>query len=76
MLDLIPGQLLNISNSFTTWFACCHFDETNFLTLGGGIKKLKKEISWNVSLLSHLESRTDERELEIQKIIHLQNIAH
>ena len=39
---------------FTAWFTNCHFNEINFPTLGGYIKKLEKEITWNVSLLSHL----------------------
>ena len=30
---------------FTARFADCHFNETNFPTLGGGIKKLEKEIA-------------------------------
>ena len=37
---------------------------------------LKKEITWNVSLLSHLDPYTDQCELEVQKIIHLQNILN
>ena len=61
---------------FTARFADCHFNETNFPTLGGGIKKLEKEIAWNASLLSHLDPRTNQCELEVQKIIHLQNIAN
>ena len=46
------------SDVFTAQFADCHFNETNFPTLGGGIKKLENEILWNVSLLSHLDPRT------------------
>ncbi|KAL4026480.1 hypothetical protein IC575_014911 [Cucumis melo] len=60
---------------FTARFADCHFNETNFPTLGGGVKKLKNEIAWNVSLLSHLDPRTKQCELEVQKIIHLQCVA-
>ncbi|KAL4021530.1 hypothetical protein IC575_020332 [Cucumis melo] len=61
---------------FTARFADCQFNETNFPTLGGGIKKLKNEIAWNVSLLSHLDPRTKQCELEVQKIIHLQSVAN
>ncbi|KAL0558683.1 hypothetical protein IC582_003263 [Cucumis melo] len=61
---------------FTTRFANCHFNETKFSTLGGGIKKLTNEIAWNVSLLSHLDHRTKQCELEVQKIIHLQSEAN
>ena len=42
---------------FTTRFVDCHFNETNFPTLAGEIKKLEKEIAWNASLLSHLDPR-------------------
>ena len=74
MLDLNPhDQLLNIlnltSDIFTTRFAKCHFNETTFPILGGGIKKLENEIVWNVSLLSHLDHRTKQCVLEVQKII-------
>ncbi|KAL0553873.1 hypothetical protein IC582_007777 [Cucumis melo] len=61
---------------FTARFADCHFNETNFPTLGEGIKKLENEIAWNVSLLSHLDPRTKQCELEVQKIIHLQSVAN
>ena len=37
---------------------------------------MEKEITWNASLLSHLDPRTNQCELEVQKIIHLQNIAN
>ncbi|KAL4025795.1 hypothetical protein IC575_014201 [Cucumis melo] len=61
---------------FTARFADCHFTEINFSTLRGGIKKLENEIAWNVSLLSHLDPRTKQCELEVQKIIHLQSVAN
>jgi hypothetical protein len=44
--------------------------------LGGKNKKLEKEINWNESSLSHLDPRTKQCELEVQKIIHLQNLAN
>ncbi|XP_058733845.1 uncharacterized protein LOC131605515 [Vicia villosa] len=61
---------------FTARFADCHFDESNFPTLGGENKKLEKDISWNEVSLSHLDPRTKQYELEVQKIIHLQNLAN
>ena len=51
-------------NIFTAQFDC-HFNETNFTMLQEGIKKLEKEITWNVSLLSHLDPHIDQYELEI-----------
>ena len=50
---------------FTARFVDCHFNETKFSILGVGIKKLEKKITWNVSLLSHLDPRTDQCELEV-----------
>ena len=37
---------------------------------------MENEIVWNVSLLSHLDPRTKQCELEVQKIIHLQSVAN
>ena len=37
---------------------------------------MEKEIIWNVSLLSHLNHRIDQCELDVQKIIYLQNIVN
>uniref|UniRef100_A0A2N9ITN2 Reverse transcriptase Ty1/copia-type domain-containing protein n=1 Tax=Fagus sylvatica TaxID=28930 RepID=A0A2N9ITN2_FAGSY len=45
----------------------------------GGEKSLpeaRREITWNVSTLSHLDPRTNQSELEVQRIIHLQGIAN
>ncbi|KAK2375011.1 hypothetical protein QL285_075932 [Trifolium repens] len=61
---------------FTARFADCHFDESNFPTLGGDNMQLGKEISWNELPLSHLDPRTKQCELEVQKIIHLQSLAN
>ena len=36
----------------------------------------RHEITWNVLMLSHLDSRTNQCELEVQRIIHLQGIAN
>ena len=60
---------------FRARFADCHFNETVFRQLGGGGKLIpggRHEITWNASTLSHL----DQRELEFQMIIHLQNLSN
>ncbi|KAJ9560562.1 hypothetical protein OSB04_005722 [Centaurea solstitialis] len=61
---------------FTARFADCHFDEAMFPTLVGESKMLVNDIVWKNSSLTHLDHPTKQRELEIQKIIHLQNIAN
>ncbi|XP_060200651.1 uncharacterized protein LOC132628919 [Lycium barbarum] len=61
---------------FTARFVDCHFDESIYPALGGENKQLKKEIDWNVISFSHLDPRTNQCELEVQKIIYLQNIAN
>ena len=61
---------------FTARFADCHFDELSFPTLGGENKPSEKEISWNELSLSHFDPRTKQCELEVQKIIHLQNLTN
>jgi len=61
---------------FTTRFAYCHFDESNFPVLGGEKMQLKKDFSWNEFSLSHLNPRIKQCELEVQKIIHLQSLAN
>ena len=40
------------------------------------MKKLEKEITWNVSLLTYLDPCIDQCVFEVLKIIHLQNIAN
>ena len=56
----------------------CHFDEQVFLSLGG--EKIKtnerREIAWYASSLSHINPRTNQSQLEVQRIIHLQDIAN
>ena len=69
-------------NVFRARFADCHFNETVFPQLGGGgggvklIPEGRHEITWNASTLSHLDQRTNQCELEVQMIIHLQNLAN
>ena len=36
----------------------------------------RREITWNASTMSHFDSRTNQYELEVQRIIHLQNISN
>ena len=61
---------------FMTCFVDCHFDEAIFLVLGGEKKQLEKEITWCEPSLSYLDTRTNQCELEVQKIVHLQAVAN
>ena len=63
---------------FKARFKDCHFNETIFPPLGGekSLPEARREITWNVSTLSHLNPRTNQCELEIQRITHLQGIAN
>ena len=38
--------------------------------------KARHEITWNISTLSHLDPRTSQCELEVQRTIHLPGIAN
>ena len=71
-LELLTGDLL------TAWIADCHFDEQFFPSLGGEKIKINEqhEITWHASSLSRLDHRTNQRELKVQRIIHLQNITN
>ena len=70
----------NITSSdvFKACFADCHFDKSVFSALGGD--KLQPEAQrksiWNASTLTHLDHRTNQCELEVQRNIHLQSIAN
>ena len=60
---------------------CCagyHFNETIFPPLGGEelVPEERSEIIWNALTLTHLDSHTNQCELEVQRIIHLQNFAN
>ena len=63
---------------FRARFADRHFNETVFPQLGGekSIPERRHEITWNASTLSHLDQRTNQCELEVQMIIHLQNLSN
>ena len=43
---------------------------------GGENKQITKEISWHTTSLSYLNPCINMSELEVQKIIHLQNVAN
>ena len=61
---------------FTARFADCHFNEDEFPALGGGINRIPKEITWCTPSLLHLDPPTNQREREVQKIVHLHNLAN
>ncbi|RVW59189.1 Copia protein [Vitis vinifera] len=63
---------------FTARFADCHFNESVFPSLGRekSIPEERREISWKTSTMTHLDPRTNQCELEVQRIIHLQNLAN
>ena len=63
---------------FRARYANCHFNEIALPPLGGEklIPEERREITWNASTLSHFDPRTNQCELEVQRIIHLQNLAN
>jgi hypothetical protein len=63
---------------FKTRFEDCHFNENIFPSLGKEKLLLEagQEIIWNNSTLSHFDPRTNQYELEVQRIIHLQSIVN
>ena len=78
-LSIIKYLEPTIGDLFTTRFVDCHFDESTFPSLGGEKKNGDphvKEITWNATALSHLDPRTKMCEQEVQRIIHLQNVAN
>ena len=64
--------------SFIARFANCHFDESVFPPLGGDkpINNKWREITLNTPSLLHLDPRTKQSELEVQRILHLQDLAN
>ena len=67
-----------IGDVFTTRFADCHFNENLFPPLEGekSVLEKRREITWNASVMSHFDPRTNQSEMEVQMIIHLQNLAN
>nr|AAK91878.1 Putative copia-type pol polyprotein [Oryza sativa]AAP52115.1 retrotransposon protein, putative, Ty1-copia subclass [Oryza sativa Japonica Group] len=61
----------------TARYADCIFDEDHFPTLGG-VRHLEecRDVIWNATGMQSLDPRTSEVELEVQRIINLQNIAN
>ena len=64
-------------NLFTARFTDCHFDESVFPPLGGDKPIYNKwcEITWNTPSLLHLDPHTKQSELEVQRILHLQDLT-
>ena len=56
----------SIGDVFTTRFADCHFNENLFPPLGGekSVPEEQREITWNASIMSHFDLRTNQSELE------------
>jgi hypothetical protein len=70
-LEPLTGDL------FTARFADCIFNEDHFPALGGELyQKECQEIDWNTKGISFTDPRTIETELQVQRIIDLQNIAN
>ncbi|CAL2247903.1 unnamed protein product [Prunus armeniaca] len=65
-------------DTFTARFADCHYDETFFPPLGGEktVPEERRELGWNISIMSHLDPCTTQSENEVRKIVHLQQIAN
>ena len=65
-------------NVFTACFTDCHFNESVFPSVQGEkpILEEQQEITWNAFNMSHLDPCTNQCELEVQMIIHLQNLAN
>lgn len=59
----------------TSRFIDCHFDENFYPKLGVENKWHKKELAWKTSL-TYLDPQRSINELEVQKIMHLQQIAN
>ena len=67
-----------IGNVFTARFTSCHFNESVFPPVRGekSIPEELQEISLNASTISHFDPLTNQCELEVQRIIHLQNLEN
>ncbi|KAG7556749.1 Reverse transcriptase RNA-dependent DNA polymerase [Arabidopsis suecica] len=61
---------------FKARYADCHFNESEFPTLGGETNKLVEEISWNQTSLNWQDPRTLACKSEVHKIINLQKLAN
>jgi hypothetical protein len=65
------------SDLFTAWSANCIFNEDHFLALGGDNKFITDgwEINWNDKSILSSDPHTKDIELQVQKILELQQIA-
>jgi hypothetical protein len=63
---------------FTVQYADCIFNEDHFLALGGDYKYHSEyqEINWDDKSILSSDPRTKETELQVQKIINLQNVVN
>ena len=62
---------------FTAQFADCIFNEDHFLALGGELyQKECQEIDWNAEGILFSDPSTTKTELQVQRIIDLQNIIN
>ncbi|CAA7045926.1 unnamed protein product [Microthlaspi erraticum] len=54
-----------------------HFDENEFPALGGGSRESPNDITkWCTHSLAYLDPPSNQREVEVQKIIHMQRLAN
>ncbi|KAL2226409.1 UNVERIFIED_CONTAM: Retrovirus-related Pol polyprotein from transposon TNT 1-94 [Sesamum indicum] len=64
-------------DQFTARYLDCQFNETVFPALGGVDKEIKKkDIAWNATSISFMDPQTNNSELEVQRIIHLQSVVN
>ncbi|KAL0355516.1 UNVERIFIED_CONTAM: hypothetical protein Sradi_3998500 [Sesamum radiatum] len=64
-------------DQFTARYLDCQFNETICPVLGGEDKEIKrKDIAWNATSMSFMDPRTNDSELEVQRIIHLKSVAN
>ena len=62
----------------TARFVDCHFNENLFPPLEEekSVSEERRENTWNASVMSHFDPRTNQSKLEVQMIIHFQNLAN
>ena len=63
---------------FIAHFAECHFNKSVFLPLGGEklVQEERQEMTWNAFTVSHFDPYKNQYKLEVQRIIHFQNLAN
>ncbi|KAK4399141.1 hypothetical protein Sango_1389600 [Sesamum angolense] len=75
--SIIKYIKLMTGDQFTARYLDCQLNETIFPVLRGEDKEIKrKDIAWNATSMSFLDLRTNDSELEVQRIIHLQNVTN